>query len=291
MELAKGINKVKVFSEMIKIEHTVFALPFAYVGALIAKGGNPGWDKLFWITIAMLGARTAAMSLNRVIDRHIDANNPRTVGRAIPQGLLSVAEVWGYVLGSFLLLFLAAAQLNPLCVKLMPIAVLFLAIYPYTKRFSWLCHVVLGISLGLAPLGAWVGVNGTIDLAPIMLALGVTFWCAGFDVVYACQDFDFDRQVGLHSVPARFGLKKALWISSAFHVLAIIFLATTGIMLSLGVFYMVGVVIAAALLWYEHSLVKPHDLSRLDAAFFSMNGILSVMMFVFTLLAINFPGK
>lgn len=289
MELAKGINKVKIFTEMIKIEHTVFALPFAYIGALLPQAGNPGWGKIFWITLAMVGARTAAMSLNRVIDRQIDAQNPRTVGRALPQGLLSVAEVWGYVFASLLLLYVAAAQLNPLCVKLMPIAVFFLVLYPYMKRFSWLCHLVLGIALGLAPLGSWVAVTGSIDLPPVLLALGVTFWVAGFDVVYACQDFDFDRQAGLHSIPARFGLKLGLRIAVVHHVAAVAFLAAAGLMLNIGLFYSLGVLIAATILIYEHSLVKPHDLSKVDAAFFSMNGILSIMMFVFTLLAIIFP--
>ncbi|HEX3031750.1 MAG TPA: UbiA-like polyprenyltransferase [Bacillota bacterium] len=289
MELAKGINKVKIFTEMIKIEHTVFALPFAYIGALLPQAGNPGWGKIFWITLAMVGARTAAMSLNRVIDRQIDAQNPRTVGRALPQGLLSVAEVWGYVFASLLLLYVAAAQLNPLCVKLMPIAVFFLVLYPYMKRFSWLCHLVLGIALGLAPLGSWVAVTGSVDLPPVLLALGVTFWVAGFDVVYACQDFDFDRQAGLHSIPARFGLKLGLRIAVVHHVAAVAFLAAAGLMLNIGLFYSLGVLIAATILIYEHSLVKPHDLSKVDAAFFSMNGILSIMMFVFTLLAIIFP--
>lgn len=289
--IANGLNKVKVFAEMIKFEHTIFALPFAYLGAFLAQGGIPGAYHLFWITMAMVGARTAAMSLNRLIDRHIDARNPRTAGRALPKGLLSVAEVWGYVVVAFALLLFAAWKLNPLCVKLMPIAVFFLVIYSYIKRISWICHLVLGISLGLAPAGSWVAITGSFDLPAVILGLAVTFWVAGFDVIYACQDFDFDRRSGLHSIPARFGLAKALMISRGMHVLAPLLLFGVAIILKLGWLYILGVVIAAGILYYEHKLVKPDDLSRLDAAFFNMNGILSVIMFVFTLLDTLFPTR
>lgn len=291
MELTRSINKVKVFAEMIKFEHTVFALPFAYIGALLAQRGIPDARHVFWITMAMVGARTAAMSLNRLIDRHIDANNPRTAGRALPKGLLSIAEVWGYVVVSFALLFVAASALNPLCVKLMPIAVAFLVAYPYIKRFSWTCHLVLGFSLGLAPAGSWVAMTGSLDFPAIVLGVGVMFWVAGFDVIYACQDFEFDRQAGIHSIPARFGLAGGLRVSKGLHVATILHFLSLGWILQLGWIYYAGVVLAAGILYYEHHLVKPDDLSRVDAAFMNMNGILSVMMFVFTLLDILIPTR
>ncbi len=280
--------RVRHFADMIKFEHTVFALPFAFMGAFLAKRNFPTGHELFWITLAMIGARTAAMSLNRLIDRHIDAKNPRTAGRHLPRGVLSVAEVWIYVVMSWILLLVAAWQLNPLglqvplTVKLMPIAVLVLTVYSYTKRFTWACHLVLGLSLGLAPVGSWVGVTGRVDFAAIVLGLVVIAWVSGFDVIYACQDYEFDRKEGIHSIPAVFGLKKALIFSGLLHVLTVLLLVWAGLILSMGYFYWLGVILAAGILIYEHSLVTPTDLSKLDAAFFNMNGILSVMLFVFT---------
>ncbi|MDA8234043.1 MAG: putative 4-hydroxybenzoate polyprenyltransferase [Clostridia bacterium] len=288
-----GLTRIKVFSEMIKFEHTVFALPFAYLGVFLAVGGFPSLAQFIWITLAMVGARTAAMSLNRLIDRHIDARNPRTEVRALPKGLIPVYQVWIYTILSFLLLYIAASQLNPLCVKLMPIAVLFLVAYSYMKRITWLCHVVLGISIGLAPVGAWVAITGTLnltnDLAAILLGTAVTFWVAGFDVIYACQDYEFDRKEGLHSIPARFGLVGALRIARLFHAMVPVFLFLVAVVLKLGFFYLAGVVVATVILFYEHSLVRADDLSRLDTAFFNMNGILSVVMFLFTLAEIIYP--
>lgn len=289
--ISNGLTKVKVFAEMIKFEHTIFALPFAYMGAFLAQRGIPSGYYLFWITMAMVGARTAAMSLNRLIDRHIDAKNPRTSSRALPKGLLSVTEVWGYVFVSFVLLFLASYMLNPLCVKLMPIAVFFLVIYSYMKRLTWLCHLVLGLALGLAPAGSWVAIKGSLDLPAVMIGLAVTFWVAGFDVIYACQDFDFDRQSGIHSIPARFGLESALTIAKLMHVLAPLLLFGVAYVLKLGWLYLLGLIIAAGILYYEHRLVKPNDLSRLNAAFFNMNGILSVVMFVFAVLDTLVPTQ
>lgn len=295
MELINGnsnrINKVKVFAEMIKFEHTIFALPFAYMGAFLAQKGIPSVYHLFWITLAMVGARTAAMSLNRLIDRHIDARNPRTAERAIPKGLLSVTEVWGYVVVSFVLLFLSAYMLNPLCVKLMPIAVFFLVIYSYMKRISWTCHLVLGIALGLAPAGSWVAIRGSFDLPAVILGFAVTFWVAGFDIIYACQDYDFDRQAGIHSIPARFGLTNALVIAKGMHIIAPLLLLGVAVLLKLGWLYLIGLVIAAVILYYEHRLVKPNDLSKLNAAFFNMNGILSVVMFIFAVLDTLMPTQ
>ncbi|PKM81766.1 MAG: 4-hydroxybenzoate octaprenyltransferase [Firmicutes bacterium HGW-Firmicutes-14] len=289
-----ALARIRIFAEMIKFEHTVFALPFAYLGAFLAKHGVPSGRQILWITLAMVGARTAAMALNRLIDRHIDARNPRTAARAIPKGLLSEAEVLFYIAASWALLLVAAWQLNPLnlaiplTVKLMPIAVIVLTVYSYTKRFTWMCHFVLGLSLGLAPVGSWVGITGKLEFPSILIGLTVLTWVAGFDVIYACQDYDFDRREGIYSIPAVFGIKTALVSSALLHVITFIFLVWIGIITGLGYFYWLGVIAAAGILIYEHSLVTPTDLSRLDAAFFSMNGILSVMLFIFTFADILF---
>lgn len=278
------MQKLKVFFEMIKFEHTLFALPFAYLGAFLAANGVPPVLKLFWITLAMIGARTAAMSLNRLIDRHIDARNPRTAQRALPAGQLRVNEVYLYTVLSFLLLGYSAYQLNILALWLMPIAVFFLVLYSYTKRFTWACHIVLGISLGLAPAGAWIGVTGHWALAPILLGLGVMTWVAGFDVVYACQDVEFDRQEGLHSIPAIFGLKRGLEISAVLHILASILFIAVGVVMSMGWLYYVGVAIAIVLLYRQHRLVSADDFSKIGVAFFDLNGYLSLLLFVFSIL-------
>lgn len=276
--------KLRVFLEMIKIEHTLFALPFAYLGAFLASGGVPSVSKLLWITLAMVGARTAAMSLNRLIDRHIDARNPRTAQRALPAGQLRVNEVYLYTLLSFLLLGYSAYKLNLLALMLMPIAVFFLVLYPYTKRFTWACHLVLGISLGLAPAGAWIGVTGHWALAPILLGLGVMFWVAGFDVVYACQDVEFDRKEGLHSIPAIFGVQRGLEISSFLHILAPLLFIAVGVVMSMSWLYYLGVAISIILLFRQHRIVTVDDLSNIGVAFFDLNGYLSVLMFVFSIL-------
>lgn len=282
-------RKIKIFLEMIKFEHTVFALPFAYVGALLTEKRIPDLHGLLWITLAMVGARTAAMSLNRIIDRHIDARNPRTAGRALPRGLLSVTEVWIYVFLSFALLLYSARQLSPLAFRLFPAAVLVLSAYSFTKRFSWTCHLFLGAALGLAPLGSWIALTGRFDLAPVLLAMGVLFWVAGFDIIYACDDYDFDRKEGIYSIPARFGIKKALTVSTVFHIIAPLLFLASGLVLNLGVFYLAGVVLAVAILFHQHNLVRPDDLSRAGVAFFNMNGILSIVIFVFTFLDVLFP--
>lgn len=277
-------SKFRIFLEMIKFEHTIFALPFAYTGALLVHRSLPAGRDVLWITLAMVGARTAAMSLNRIIDRHIDAANPRTANRAIPAGLLRVGEVWVYVLLSFALLFYAAAQLSPLALRLFPVAVLVLTLYSYTKRFTWACHLFLGLALGLAPLGAWIAIANRFDLAPVLLAGGVMFWVAGFDIIYACDDYDFDRSHGIYSIPARFGIPVALRISAVFHVIAPLLFAATGLVLHLGWLYFAGLLLAVGLLFYQHHLVRPDDLSRAGVAFFNLNGTLSVVMFVCTLL-------
>lgn len=282
-------KKTRIFLDMIRFEHTIFALPFAYVGALMVGKQVPAGSDILWITLAMVGARTAAMSLNRIIDRHIDAKNPRTAGRALPRGILSVGEVWIYVFLSFTVLLLAAHQLSPLAFKLSPIAVAVLSLYSFTKRFTWTCHMFLGLALGLAPVGAWVAIANRIDLPPVLLGVGVLFWVAGFDIIYACDDYNFDREYGIHSIPARFGIPSALAVSSVFHVLAPGFFMAAGIIMHLGLFYVAGLVIAVSLLWYQHRLISPHDLSRAGVAFFNLNGLLSVVMFSFTLLDILFP--
>ncbi len=278
------MHKLKVFFEMIKFEHTIFALPFAYLGAFLASHGVPSMMKLFWITLAMIGARTAAMSLNRLIDRHIDARNPRTSQRALPAGQLRVAEVTLYTILSFLLLGFSAYKLNILALFLMPIAVFFLVLYSYTKRFTWACHFVLGISLGLAPAGAWIGVTGHWALAPVLLGLGVMTWVAGFDVVYACQDVEFDRREGLKSIPAIFGLRRGLEISAFLHTIAPIFFILVGVVMSMGWLYYVGVGIAIVLLFRQHRLVSADDFSKIGVAFFDLNGYLSILLFVFSIM-------
>ncbi|MBE3580987.1 MAG: UbiA family prenyltransferase [Thermoanaerobacteraceae bacterium] len=279
-------RKLNIFLEMIKFEHTIFALPFAYLGAFLAAEGLPTGHQLFWITMAMIGARTAAMSLNRLIDRHIDALNPRTADRALPRGILSVFEVWIYTFLSLGLLVLAAFQLNELCVRLLPLAVFVLVIYSYTKRWTWGCHLVLGLADSLAPMGAWVAVRASLDIAALVLGMGMGLWVAGFDIIYACQDYDFDRRYGIHSIPARFGKDKALWIARAFHGLAVLCLTLLGFLLQLGTVYFAGVIVAALILVHEHRLVSPEDLSRINVAFLQMNGYLSMLMFAFTVLAV-----
>lgn len=281
------LNKIKIFLEMIKFEHTLFALPFAYMGAMLGavviNGHLPSWGQIGWVTMAMVGARTAAMSLNRVIDRAIDAKNPRTKNRAIPAGLLGLAEVYLFIAVSFVLLFWAASQLNSLSMKLLPIAVFFLVFYSYTKRFTWLCHVFLGLTIALAPLGGWVAVTGKVDMVAIIFYLTVACWTAGFDVIYACQDMEYDKNEGLFSIPSQFGISKALLIARGFHVLTAIGFASLFVLTDLSWWYFAGLIIAYAILYYEHRLVKPHDLSKLNMAFFTMNGVLSVIVFTFTL--------
>ena len=276
--LARG----RTFLEAIKFEHTIFALPFAYLGMLLAARGAPAFGQVFWITVAMASARTLAMALNRLIDREIDARNPRTANRALPRRLLTPAEMGAYAGLSGAVLALAAWRLNPLCLQLLPGAVVILAGYSYTKRFTWLSHAVLGVADALAPIGAWAAVTASVPGEALVLGFAVATWIAGFDLLYACQDVDFDRASGLHSVPARFGIPAALRWARALHVLTVGPLAAVGLMLGLGAVYWLGVLAAAALLAYEHSLLKPHDLSKLDVAFFNVNGYIAVILFAGT---------
>lgn len=281
------INRVKVILDMIKFEHTVFALPFAYLGAVLGSwvvmGSLPTWGQIGWVTLAMAGARSAAMALNRLIDRHIDAKNPRTANRAIPAGQISVRSVWWFVIVSFLALLIAAYNLNRLAFQLFPLAVFVLVIYSYTKRFTWACHLVLGAALGLAPLGGWVATTGQVDGVALLLFVIVALWTAGFDVIYACQDEEFDRKEGLYSIPARFGLRRALLLSRWFHAGTVLGLLFFWLLTPLGGWFFVGVLAAAAILIYEHRIVSPDDMSRLNTAFFTMNGVLSVVVFLFAM--------
>jgi 4-hydroxybenzoate polyprenyltransferase len=281
-------TKIKIFLEMIKFEHTLFALPFAFMGAILGSvvmtGHMPTWIQIGWITLAMIGARTAAMSLNRVIDRVIDKKNPRTANRAIPAGLLSTRQVLLFIILSFALLFWATSHLSNLCMKLLPIAVFLLVFYSYTKRFTWACHFILGLTLGLAPLGGWVAVTGSISLSSLIFYLTIVCWSTGFDLIYACQDVDFDRKEGLYSFPSRFGIAASLYTARILHILTAVGLITLFFMTDLSMWYLIGLVIAYLILFYEHKLVSPKDLSKLNTAFFTMNGILSTVVFAFTLL-------
>ncbi|MCR8642294.1 putative 4-hydroxybenzoate polyprenyltransferase [Paenibacillus sp. N1-5-1-14] len=287
-------NKVKVFLEMIKFEHTVFALPFAFMGAILGSvildGHLPSWAQIGWVTLAMVGARTAAMGVNRVVDRVIDKKNPRTAGRAIPAGLISSKEALFFIVVSFALLFWATSNLNALSMKLLPIAVFCLVFYSYTKRFTWLCHVVLGLTIALAPMGGWIAITGHITGTSLIFYFTIALWTAGFDIIYACQDTDYDRQEGLHSIPSRFGVAAALKIARVFHVLTAVGLLCLFFMTSLSIWYLVGLIISYLILFYEHRLVKPNDLSKLNTAFFTMNGVLSCVVFVFTFIDILWVG-
>lgn len=278
------MKSLRTFLEMVKIEHSIFALPFAMIGMMWAAHGWPGWDKFLWIVIAMVSCRTAAMAFNRIADRHIDSENPRTSMRAIPAGLLALRTANLYLAISILLFLGAAAMLNPLALILSPVALLFTLGYSLTKKFTWLCHFVLGFSLGIAPAAAWIGVRGSLNPAIVALTVAVTCWTAGFDIIYSLQDDDFDRDHGLQSIPATFGRSRALLISRLCHVVTIISLVCAGILFDTGVFYLIGVGFAAALLAYEQSLVKSHDLSKVNIAFFTLNGYVSIGVFLFAVL-------
>lgn len=266
---------------MIKWEHSIFALPFALCGAMLAAGGFPSARQLVWIIVAMIAARSAAMAFNRWADAAIDAANPRTSARALPAGHLSPFFVVSFVAVSSAVFILAASQLNRLSLELSPVALAVLLLYSYTKRVTRWSHLVLGFALGIAPAAAWIAVRGSLDPRILLLTAAVTFWVGGFDVLYACQDFDFDRQAGLHSVPRHFGIRAALWIVRAFHLIMVALLVSLLVVFGLGKWAVCGIVAVIVLLVYEHSLVKPNDLSKLNAAFFTMNGVLSVLFFVF----------
>ena len=283
-------HTLRVVLEMIKFEHTLFALPFAFLGMVLAAGGWPSWRTVFWIVMAMVGARSAAMGFNRLVDRRIDAANPRTATRALPAGLVSPTAVTLFVIASAALLVLAAWQLNPLALALSAVALPILFLYSYTKRFTWASHLILGLSLAGAPLGAWIAVRGDVAPAPFVLAAAVLLWVAGFDVLYALQDVDFDRRSGLFSIPARFGVVPALWISAGLHALMLGLLALLPRIYppGLGTGFWIGWTGCLALIAYQHWIVRPSDLSRLNAAFFTANGALSLWLFATTALDVLF---
>jgi 4-hydroxybenzoate polyprenyltransferase len=271
------------FARLVKIEHTVFALPFAYVGAFLAVAAVPSAHDLLWITVAMIGARSLAMALNRLIDAELDARNPRTSARELPSGALSRVAVLAFCAASLGVFLVAVWQLDPIVRWLWPIPVLAFVVYPYLKRFTWLCHLWLGACDGLAPVGAWAAVRGDLAWQSWALGAAVTFWVAGFDLFYALFDVDVDRREGLHSWATRFGVRGVFGGARAMHLLTVAALVVAGLGLSVGVAYWIGVAAAAALLVYEHALVRPDDLRRLDAAFFTMNGVISIAFFAFVL--------
>jgi 4-hydroxybenzoate polyprenyltransferase len=272
------------FAALVKFEHTVFALPFAYVGAFLAVDGYPGTGPLVWLTLAMVGARTLAMALNRLIDAELDARNPRTAGREIPAGVVTRAQAWGLCGVALALYLVAASQLDPVVRYLWPIPVAMFVVYPYLKRVTWLCHVWLGACTGLAPLGAWLAVTGTAPWEAFALFAAQGLWVAGFDLFYSLFDLEHDLAAGLRSWAVRFGERGVFRGARAFHVVVVALLAAVGFGLGSDVFYWLGVLAVAGLLVYEHLLVRPGDLRRLDAAFFTVNGVISVVFFVFVVL-------
>ncbi len=275
------LRKLLIVLEMIKIEHTVFALPFAYLGAFLGVRGLPGWNRSFWILVAMVGARSAAMGFNRLVDMRIDAQNPRTSGRALPRGLVSTGFVATFVIASAGLLFLAGWMLNPLSLELVPIALVIVLGYSYTKRFTSLSHLFLGLALGIAPIGGWVAVRGELSWEPWLLSAAVLLWVAGFDIIYSCQDVGFDQDVGLYSFPSRLGVRRALWLSSLFHVGMLGVLIWVFFLFRLSWLSWMGLLLVAITLIYEHRLVRPGDLSRVNAAFFTLNGLVSILLLLF----------
>lgn len=278
------MRRIKILLDLVKFEHTIFALPFAYMGVVLAQYRIPEFRIWFWVTLAMMGARTAAMGLNRLIDRDIDARNPRTQNRHIPQGLVKPLSVWVMVGLSLLLLLYSAWALNPLCFYLSPLAVLLLWFYSYTKRFTWMAHFVLGIVEAAAPIGGWIAVTGSLSWPPLLIGAGLIFWLAGFDILYSLQDYEFDKKSGLYSIPAQFGIQNALFISSGLHLLTMLFFLFAGLALHSGIWYWLGTGLIAGLLIYEHAILHPRDLSRLNQAFFTVNGWVSVVLFMGSLL-------
>ncbi|MEP6706545.1 MAG: UbiA-like polyprenyltransferase [Pyrinomonadaceae bacterium] len=273
-------RNIRTTLEMIKIEHTLFALPFAFLGAVLAARGIPSARQLLWIALAMVGARSAAMAFNRIADSSYDARNPRTQMRALPKGSLSIGFGWAFTIASAAVFLLAAAMLNRLTLVLSPVALASVLLYSYTKRWTTFSHIVLGWCLSIAPTGAWIAVRGTLNSGePLLLSLVVLLWTAGFDVLYACQDYDFDRREGLHSIPARFGLARSLWIARTLHAGAFAALLALYFVTKLGPLALAGVAATGVLLVYQHTLVRADDLSRLNAAFFTTNAFVSVILF------------
>ena len=279
--MAGFFGKLRTTLEMIKFEHTLFALPFAFLGAVLAADGLPTWRQILWITVAMVGARSAAMTFNRIVDREIDAANPRTANRELPSGRLSLSFAWAFLLASVAVFVFAAYSLNWLTFALSPVALISVLGYSYAKRFTAFAHMLLGWALAISPTAAWIAVRGAIDSeVPILLSVFVLMWTSGFDVLYACQDQEFDRKAGLHSIPARFGIARSLWIARLFHFQAAIVLLLVLAFTGLGWPAYLGAGAVMALLVYQHTLIKPNDLSKMNAAFFTTNAFVSVILFV-----------
>jgi len=287
------MKPIREFLELIKFEHTVFALPFAYLGMLLAARGWPAWSEFLWITVAMASARTLAMGTNRLADRWIDARNPRTANRPLIRGTIALRTAWIGTALSAIILAIAARQLGPLPFRLLPGAYLFLVGYSFTKRFTWLSHFIVGFTDGLAPMGAWAAIRGSLftveDLPAWILLAVVTLWIGGFDLIYACQDTKFDRQEGLQSIPARYGIATALHLSTLSHILTLVLLVILGYLLALGWPYWLGLIVVAGLLIWEHTLVKPDDLVNINVAFFNINSYISVTLFLSILISLYLP--
>ncbi len=282
-------GKLRLYADFVVLKHTVFAIPFAYLGAFLATRGVPDLRILFWVGLAFLGARSAAMALNNLVDKDIDTRNPRTQDRELPSGRIKLYEVWGIILVSYFLLFYSSYELNWLCLLLAPIIPMTSIIYPYLKRFTPISHFVLGLNLGYAPVGGWLAVRGTIDyplgateLAMLLLLLAVTFWVAGFDMIYSLLDLDFDKKNKLYSVPSFFGVKNALMLSFLSHILMLVFLVALMYVLELGIIFKAGLAIIAVLIWYEHTLVRADNFMNIPVAFFNVNAAVSLSMLVFT---------
>lgn len=280
------MSKLKAHLENIALSHSVFALPFAYMGAFLAAGGIPSLHDLFWITLAMVGARSAALALNNYIDLKYDKLHPRFTQRPMVTGAVKPREAVLLIAVCLAIFLVAAAQLKPLCLKLWPLALVPLVIYPYMKRFSWACHLVLGLALAVAPVGAWIGVAGEMSLAVVFLGLAVGVWIAGFDVIYACQDVAFDKAHGLNSMPVRFGVQGALRLSRIMHIISIAGFAIVGFLLQLHAIYYGGVVLASIVLIYQHSIVSEVDLTKVTQRYFMRNGLVGIVLFVFTIIAL-----
>jgi len=278
------LKKLKSYGELVMFSHTLFSLPFALIGMIWAAQGIPSGVTILWILIALIGARNGANALNRIVDKDFDKKNPRTANRHLPKGTVNNYEVWVIVLLCFSIFILAAYKLNPLCFMLSPVALFLFVIYSYTKRFTWLCHIVLGITCGGAPVGAWLAVTGKLALTPIILGAVVTLWIAGFDIIYATQDIEFDRKVGLFSIPAKFGLKGALYISSLFHFIMILLLISLYFIMHTGWIYLLGIFIGSILLVVEHYIVSPSNEKKMKIASYNINQIVSVLIFSFTML-------
>ncbi|MDI6601175.1 MAG: UbiA-like polyprenyltransferase [Thermoanaerobacteraceae bacterium] len=275
-------NRIKQYGELVMFSHTLFSLPFGLISMFWAADGLPSARIVFWILVALVGARNGANALNRLVDKNIDAANPRTATRHLPSGIIKDYEVIGIVVLCFALMTLAAYELNPLCLELLPLALIIFIIYSYTKRFTWLCHIVLGIACGGAPVGAWMAVRGEIGWPSLVLGAVVTLWIAGFDIIYGTQDVEFDRSHGIHSIPARFGVENALRISTGFHLLALALLVYLYFLMDMGWLYLIGLALVAYLLYLEHSIVSPANLKNVRIASYDINEVVSVVLLIFT---------